>query len=176
MADRVVILNQGRIAQVGTPEDVFHTPASPYVARFMGAGNTLTGEAELGARFVDLNVNGQRHRLPMSDADVSGVHFPQSKSGPVDILFHSDAAQLGHMTDDALSLPGTVVQHSYLGSVYRHEIQLGEARIMADNTHKMPIGSAVDVSVPATALSLFPAKSQTAMTGPEAASQAAQHL
>ncbi|WP_299951602.1 ABC transporter ATP-binding protein [uncultured Ruegeria sp.] len=176
MADRVVILNHGRIAQVGTPEDVFHTPANPYVARFMGAGNILTGDADVGAQYVDLKVNGHQHRLPIPGKDMSGVHFPEARSGPVEILFHSDAAQLGQAAADALSLPGTVVQHSYLGSVYRHEIQVGEARIMADNTHKMPIGSAVDVSVPATAISLFPAKSQTAVTGPEAASQAAQHL
>ncbi|WP_298849166.1 ABC transporter ATP-binding protein [uncultured Ruegeria sp.] len=176
MADRVVILNQGRIAQVGTPEDVFHTPANPYVARFMGAGNTLLGVAEVGNQFVDLTLDGHTHRLPRPGQDRAGVHFPDCKSGPVEILFHSDAAQLGAMANDCLSLPGTILQHSYLGSVYRHEIQVGETRIMADNPNKMPIGSVVDVSAPATALSLFPAKSQTAVTGHEAASQAAQHL
>jgi len=176
MADRVVILNQGRIAQVGTPEEVFHTPASPYVAKFMGAGNTLAGEANASAQSIELKLNGATHRLPASGNDRTGVHFPDAQSGPVEILFHSDAAQLGQKIDDALSLQGTVLQHSYLGSVYRHEIQVDEARIMVDNPHKMPIGTVVDVSVPATALSLFPAKSQTAVTGPEAASVAAQHL
>ncbi|NOD77784.1 MULTISPECIES: ABC transporter ATP-binding protein [unclassified Ruegeria] len=176
MADRVVILNQGRIAQVGTPEDVFQTPANPYVARFMGAGNTLHGVAEIGPSSIDLTLDGETHRLPVPGQDRSGVHFPESQSGPVEILFYSDAARLGGASDDCLSLPGTVLQHSYLGSVYRHEIQVGEARIMADNPHKMPIGAVVDVSVPATALSLFPAKSQTAVTGHEAATPAAQHL
>ena len=41
MADRVVVLDQGRVAQVGTPEEVFQRPASPYVASFMGAENIV---------------------------------------------------------------------------------------------------------------------------------------
>ncbi len=176
MADRVVILNQGRIAQVGTPEQVFHTPANPYVARFMGAGNALHGHANVDGGTVELNLAEGSQRLPIAIQGQSGAHFPDPASGAVDILFHSDAARLGGAKDSCLSLPGTVVQHSYLGSVYRHEIQVGETRIMADDPAKMPIGSPVDVCVPATALSLFPAKSQTAVTGPEAATQAATHL
>ncbi|MEX0319472.1 MAG: ABC transporter ATP-binding protein [Ruegeria sp.] len=176
MADRVVILNQGRIAQVGTPEEVFHTPANPYVARFMGAGNALSGSARIDGSAVQLEVDGQPHHLPLAGGSQSGVHFPQPVDGAVEILFHSDAASLSDARDGGLVLPGTVVQHSYLGSVYRHEVQVGHTRIMADDPAKMPIGSPVDVSVPATALRLFPAKSQTAVTGKEAATQAAQHL
>ncbi|MFC5035831.1 ABC transporter ATP-binding protein [Tianweitania sediminis] len=41
MADRIVILNAGRIAQQGTPEAVYNQPASPFVAAFMGAENRL---------------------------------------------------------------------------------------------------------------------------------------
>ncbi|WP_217351883.1 ABC transporter ATP-binding protein [Ruegeria sp. HKCCD8929] len=176
MADRVVILNQGRIAQVGTPEEVFHTPANPYVARFMGAGNALSGSARIDGSAVQLEVDGQSHHLPLAGGSQSGVHFPQPTDGVVEILFHSGAASLSDARDGGLILPGTIVQHSYLGSVYRHEVQVGHTRITADDPAKMPIGSPVDVSVPATALRLFPAKSQAAVTGKEAATQAAQHL
>jgi putative spermidine/putrescine transport system ATP-binding protein len=41
MADRIVILNAGHIAQVGTPEEIYNRPVSPFVASFMGAANVV---------------------------------------------------------------------------------------------------------------------------------------
>ena len=44
MADRIVILNGAAIDQVGPPEDVYNAPASPFVARFMGAENVIDAQ------------------------------------------------------------------------------------------------------------------------------------
>src|SRR5262249_25470490 len=41
MADRIVTLNAGHSAQIGTPEEIYNRPASPFVASFMGAGNIV---------------------------------------------------------------------------------------------------------------------------------------
>ena len=43
VADRVVVFNQGRIEQVGTPDEVYHHPATPFVHRFLGDVNTFRG-------------------------------------------------------------------------------------------------------------------------------------
>jgi sulfate/thiosulfate transport system ATP-binding protein len=48
VADRVVVMNQARIEQVGTPEDVFHKPASEFVMDFMGNVNLFHGRIESG--------------------------------------------------------------------------------------------------------------------------------
>jgi sulfate/thiosulfate transport system ATP-binding protein len=48
VADRVVVMNQGRIEQTGTPEEVFHHPASAFVMDFMGAVNLFHGRIESG--------------------------------------------------------------------------------------------------------------------------------
>ena len=53
LADRVVILNKGKVEQIGTPEDVYDKPATPFVASFMGSSNVISGvvsdgRAELG--------------------------------------------------------------------------------------------------------------------------------
>jgi sulfate transport system ATP-binding protein len=45
VADRLVVMNEGRIEQVGTPEEVFHHPASEFVMHFMGMVNIFHGEA-----------------------------------------------------------------------------------------------------------------------------------
>jgi len=43
VADRVAVLDRGRIVQVGSPSEVFYRPATPFVAGFVGTGNTLSG-------------------------------------------------------------------------------------------------------------------------------------
>lgn len=48
LADRVVILNEGRIEQIGTPEEVYDHPATPYVLRFLGGANELPGHLRAG--------------------------------------------------------------------------------------------------------------------------------
>ena len=44
MADRVAVFSQGRLAQVGTPESIYHKPVSKFVAAFVGSSNVLTRE------------------------------------------------------------------------------------------------------------------------------------
>jgi ABC-type Fe3+/spermidine/putrescine transport system ATPase subunit len=46
LADRVVVMDKGRIVQVGKPEDVFENPASPFIADFMGFVNFFSGTVE----------------------------------------------------------------------------------------------------------------------------------
>jgi putative spermidine/putrescine transport system ATP-binding protein len=45
MSDRIGVFNAGRLEQVGTPQEVYDAPATPFVARFVGAANVLDGEA-----------------------------------------------------------------------------------------------------------------------------------
>jgi sulfate transport system ATP-binding protein len=46
VADRVAIMNQGKIEQVGTPDEIYHSPASPYVLQFLGDVNLFFGRVE----------------------------------------------------------------------------------------------------------------------------------
>ncbi|MEM9784844.1 MAG: ABC transporter ATP-binding protein [Pseudomonadota bacterium] len=62
MADRVVIMNEGRIAQVGQPRDIYRTPADRFVAEFAGANNILTGRVE-AAEGGTLTVDGPAGRF-----------------------------------------------------------------------------------------------------------------
>ena len=57
VADRVVIMNRGRIEQTGTPEEIFDKPASPFVMDFLGNVNVFQGVVQGGrARLGDLEV------------------------------------------------------------------------------------------------------------------------
>lgn len=52
LSDRVVVFNEGRVDQVGTPDEVYHQPASPFAVRFVGDANVLpvTSRASMASR------------------------------------------------------------------------------------------------------------------------------
>jgi len=56
VSDRIVVMNAGRIAQIGTPEDLYDRPNSPFVADFIGDANLVDGSVETG-RFSAGNLN-----------------------------------------------------------------------------------------------------------------------
>lgn len=65
LADRVVVLKDGHIEQVGTPDEIYREPASAFVFDFIGRANVLEGRIESGAFVAD----GQDLRLPAEGAD-----------------------------------------------------------------------------------------------------------
>jgi sulfate transport system ATP-binding protein len=52
VADRVVVMNEGRIEQAGTPEQVYHHPANPFVCNFLGDVNLFHGRVQNGQAFI----------------------------------------------------------------------------------------------------------------------------
>jgi putative spermidine/putrescine transport system ATP-binding protein len=113
MSDLVVVMNAGRIEQVGGPLDVYRTPGSPFVASFIGRTNLLRGEA-----FGDgaVAIAGRRFDVPGgSDA-----------AGTVTISVRPEAAQL--MADgspERNALPGTVVFVRDLGELFECYVDCG---------------------------------------------------
>ncbi|MGY4751443.1 sulfate/molybdate ABC transporter ATP-binding protein [Pannonibacter sp. Q-1] len=123
LADRVVILNEGRIEQQGTPRDVCRTPASPFVTRFLGDANRFTGEARDGALLVD----GQ-------PVGTSG-----EASGPVEIYVRP--ADLGWQREADGGIPATVQR------VIDHP---GGRRLIVRATGNGAPGEALELEVPST--------------------------
>lgn len=69
LADRVVVLNRGRIEQVGTPDEVYRQPASPFVFDFIGRGAQIAGQVQAGA----FRAEGSDRWLPLpGDIRVQG--------------------------------------------------------------------------------------------------------
>jgi spermidine/putrescine transport system ATP-binding protein len=71
MSDRVAVMRQGRVEQVGTPEDVYHAPASVFVAGFIGTANLIAATVEgLDGDRVVVRVAGARRLEAPSDQHV----------------------------------------------------------------------------------------------------------
>ena len=154
MADRIVIMDAGRIAQQGTPEDVFNRPASPFVAAFMGAENmlTLTGRVEGKDVAIDASNINAAAVLPVDGRDL--------RSGAFEARFRADGAELvAAGSDDAgdgvLDLVGHVEAASYPGGTWRHSVRVGDDVLLVDAPQPHGQGETVRVRIPAPSLFLF---------------------
>jgi putative spermidine/putrescine transport system ATP-binding protein len=149
MADRIVILDRGRIVQDGRPEDVYRRPNSPYVASFLGADNVIDATARRdGPTLVVALAGGPTARIAAEAAAVEG---------PVRIHFRGDAVSLAGRgaTPDGLALDGRIEQASYPGGRYRYQVATPVGRFMVDDPARLAAGDAVTVTIPAEALHVF---------------------
>ena len=140
LADRIAVIDAGRVAQYGTPEEVFHQPASAFVAGFMGADNRLL-----------LTESHDGRLLPRSASDAGRA---------VQAHFRADAARLGNDAAhprDAVALPGVVEQVYYVGQGYRYRVRTADAQVWVHAPERLAEGTATSVVVPRDALLLFPA-------------------
>ena len=162
MADRIVILDSGEIVQTGTPEEVYNRPASSFVASFMGADNVIRLNIERtdGAIRVLRAEHHAAAMLPLAgNGNEGGVHVANSSDGEVCAHFRSEAASLVSIEDtssDSLILYGKTTQASYPGGFYRYTIDVGDRQFMVDHPGRLAVGDRVGISLPATALHLYP--------------------
>ena len=79
VADRVVVMNHGRIEQVGSPRAVYNAPASEFVARFMGGHNVIhTGAGKLALRNDHLRLDAPAAAVTPLPARVTDVEYQGS--------------------------------------------------------------------------------------------------
>jgi iron(III) transport system ATP-binding protein len=137
MADRIVVMNAGRIEQIGTPEDVFDRPHSRFVARFIGGSNLLEG-AHVDGRRVDV----AGHALDVGHGEFAGRGKPMSVCVKTHDM-HIDAD--GH-AEGTNVLPGVVRSQAYLGSHRDYIVDVGQPLLIAaPATLNIPAGSNVTV-------------------------------
>ena len=141
LADRIAVLDAGRVVQYGPPEVIFHQPASEFVAGFMGAETAVAWR-----RATD----GRLRVAPGGDG----------AGEPVTAHFRSDVARIDAAGGDAngpdLRLPGRVVQTLYVGQGYRYRVRTDGADVWAHASNRIDEGATVAVVVPRDALLLFP--------------------
>ena len=154
MADQVVILDQGRIAQIGSPEEVYQRPRTPYVASFMGAENIVDCDAEPDGEQLVLRIP----RVLQALVRVDRLMQPDAQGGPVQVHFRSEMASLGapdSPRNDCLQIPGTITQVSYLGGGYRCEIHTECGQFFIDHPQAVRLGDVATVNIPVPALHVF---------------------
>jgi iron(III) transport system ATP-binding protein len=137
MADRIVVMNAGRIEQIGTPEDVYDRPNSRFVARFIGASNVIDARHVSGNQ---VEVGG--HRLAIGQGQFAGPGKDMSfcvKTHDLELSAARDAE--GNNT-----LPGVVRGQAYLGAHRDYIVDVGQDLLVAAPAgFNVPVGSKVHV-------------------------------
>jgi iron(III) transport system ATP-binding protein len=104
ISDRIVVMDRGRISQIGTPLELYHAPANRFVAEFIGEANFLPATAISSADgWTNLQIGSQPLR----------VRSRPASPGPVTALVRPEAI---HIHVDGKGLAGTIQKVSYLGS------------------------------------------------------------
>ncbi|KAF1023902.1 MAG: Spermidine/putrescine import ATP-binding protein PotA [Paracidovorax wautersii] len=125
MADRLVIMNQGRIEQIGTPGQVYEHPANRFVAEFMGKTNFLEGQTTTDGRFQC-----------KSGEVLACAETPEREGVPRVMSFRPERVRLSRGAAAAGAgwngLRGRMLSTTYLGPFIEHRIGVaGDAVLTA---------------------------------------------
>ena len=132
MADRMAVLIAGKIGQIGTPEQIYRTPHSAYVANFIGETNLIAGEIiETRDGFTQVKTAAGPLVGRVSDAGWSPV-----VGEAVTISVRPEAWRL-HPQNGDNTISGTIVERSYLGQRVQYWIttEVGRQQIVELNPH-----------------------------------------
>jgi iron(III) transport system ATP-binding protein len=128
MSDRIAVMSQGRIVQMGTPQEIYFRPASRFVADFVGTTNWLTGRLgdtrPEGLRDMRLG-NGQDIICP---AQVAAPGETYVSIRPENIAIHALETP---RTPETNRLEGSIVFAGFLGAMNRYQVDIGDTVLQA---------------------------------------------
>jgi iron(III) transport system ATP-binding protein len=155
-ADRIALMRAGKIAQVGTAREIYETPATAFVATFVGGTNTLPATL-VEPHVVDFG----GAKLKVRD------DFDPAARGPVTLCIRpheigfaewTGDEPLGYRENGTNRLAGTVLRQTYLGDARDYLIDLGgtQIRVAAPPGVDRTVGSTVHLDVPVEAWRIVP--------------------
>lgn len=149
MSDKIVVMNDGRIEQEGSPEDVYMRPRSEFVARFLGNSNLLDGRvAAREGNEVRIDVEGVGE-LRAAAESTDGVE----NGDRVRLVVRAEKLRLSHDAageSDATRLTGRIEAVDYQGQAARYFVGIGSHSLQAINPidrHPFTEGAEVAVTV-----------------------------
>ncbi len=148
MSDRIAVMSQGHVEQIGTPQEIYRSPASLFVAGFIGSANLLPGtvKSHEGNDVVVALKSGSTIR-------VAGQAQAHSVGAPVSVMLRPERLRPSNQADGAgQSLQGTLTDLVFQGATARMIIRLSdgtELTCLADSSARMPqmqVGTSMNVS------------------------------
>jgi len=146
LADRIVVLQDGRVQQIGTPEDLYARPANLAVARFMGYRNIL----DIGVERVE----GNRVLLLGGNMRLEGTAQTAIPGGRATIAMRPEEVALGAGGENTLS--GTVDQVEYCGRDYLVDVVTPVGTLYLRTDRRVSPDDVVQVSIPPERVLVFP--------------------
>jgi iron(III) transport system ATP-binding protein len=114
VSDRIIVMSNARIAQTGTPQELYEEPANLFVADFIGDANILSGNiAERQGDWAVVKIDALSLTLPHRGQDV----------GPTKVAVRPDAVLLWERSTPGPALAGRIAKASYLGNHVEYDVE-----------------------------------------------------
>ncbi len=133
MSDRVVVMNNGVIEQIGTPEEVYNEPVNAFVADFIGEANILNG----------IMMGDCRVRILGKELECVDKGF--GTNTPVDVVIRPEDVII--TTPEQGQLSGVVESVTFKGVHYEISVRVGRCEILVHSTNSAEPGSTVGLRV-----------------------------
>ena len=148
ISDRIAVMNQGNIMQIGTPEEIYRKPANPFVANFIGVSN-----------FIDCNVKTENGRAKTTLPGGYSIDIPVRRGYDGAAILSARPEQL--FFDDRQGLPGKINMSVFLGDFIQYEVELATGQIIELNEYTKDVdairkdGEQVFISMDPAKVSLY---------------------
>jgi iron(III) transport system ATP-binding protein len=134
IADRIVIMNQGKNIQSGTPQEIYNTPKNTFVADFIGNTNFIEAEVlKLGEGLITLGVQDQQILIQHIADDGVFTHNEE-----VYLTIKPEAVQISPYETGKAQFKGKIVKSTFLGPNIEYEIEFGNSFITVTEPNIKP--------------------------------------
>ena len=118
LSDKIIIMNQGVVAQMGTPQEIYYHPVDEFVADFIGEANFLRGEMiRRDGAYAVLNIEGNELTVPDRQEMSAGNTYT--------VVLRPEAASLA----DQGGMPCRVVLSCFMGSYQNYHVMVGDTLV-----------------------------------------------
>jgi iron(III) transport system ATP-binding protein len=141
VSDKIIVMNAGRIAQEGSPSDLYERPVDAFVADFIGGANLVPCEV--------VGVENGMARVRLAGAELL-VSAPANVSGAALLVLRPNAVDLASSLTPGRSIPATVSKAVYLGSHMEYTLAspVGELFVTQPIDRQFAIGAPVFIDLP----------------------------
>lgn len=133
MSDTIVVMNKGKIQQMGTPEDIYNEPKNSFVAKFIGESNILDG------------IMIEDYKIKFCDKVFNCVDKGFDKNEEVEIVIRPEDIKMVDV--EKAMLKGTVVSTTFKGVHYEIEVKENNRLWILHNTKSAEIGSDLGMDI-----------------------------
>ena len=129
ISDRIAVMNQGNIMQIGRPEEIYRKPANPFVANFIGVSN-----------FIDCTLDGQDPKAATVKLhDGHSFQMPLRKPYSGEVILSARPEQLFFSEQ---GIPGKINMSTFLGDFIQYEVELTTGQVLELNEYTKDVDSA----------------------------------
>ena len=147
LSDRIIVMNKGRIAQVGTPAEIYETPADVFVADFVGASNLLEADLIVGA--------AGEATARLASGDAFEVKARGVSSGPVMLAIRPEKIAVGGTaTRSENHAVAKVLAKSYLGARNLYVLGFGGQRLRVETDADI-VASEIPIRIPIECIRVY---------------------